>query len=348
MRIHSLDGLRAVAVLAVILHHHEILRGGWVGVDLFFVLSGYLITQILRRDRLLPHYWKRFYIKRATRILPPVLLLIAYVAMAFKPRTLSVLAYLGFMGNFASASNWVIPNLIMLWSLAVEEHFYLMFPIAVRYMQRRHLKILLLGLLLIEPMLRFLATPHVRDYEQIYFLTPFHLDGLAMGCLLAIWSETERGKALLTRWSGTTLLVSWAWFTLMSRAWPHVFDREANTQIFNTLGYSLLGVCCASLVAYVLTHPDGALNRALSWKPLTFIGIISYGLYLCHQPVRSAFTGATGLSSRVAFPITLSLAILVSWISFRWFEAPLIRWGHKLASVWRADRLDTTVTVVDA
>src|ERR1035437_1333738 len=140
MRIQRLDGLRAIAVGAVVLHHHLLVSGGWVGVELFFVLSGFMITTILRRDRKDPAYWKRFYIRRATRILPPVMALILLVAVYYQPPVRSLLVYIFFLGNFANLTRWGMSSQLgLLWSLAIEEHFYLMFPFAVRYLERSRL-----------------------------------------------------------------------------------------------------------------------------------------------------------------------------------------------------------------
>jgi hypothetical protein len=194
MRNLALDGVRGVAILAVLFFHHHLLNSGWIGVDLFFVLSGYLITGILRRDREKPHYWECFYVKRATRILPPVLLLLIVWAAHLHVSATSLLWYFLFLGNFANTSSHAIDKLAFVWSLAVEEHFYLFFPFAVRFMQRQALVRLLIATLCVEPLLRYGATSYLTGHLSIYYWTFFRLDGLAMGALLAIVLEDAYGR----------------------------------------------------------------------------------------------------------------------------------------------------------
>lgn len=329
-RILRLDGLRAVAIIAVLLHHHSIVRGGWVGVDLFFVLSGYLITGILRRDRERSHFWWNFYIKRVTRILPPVLLLIALIWFHYRPPVRSILAYVFFLGNFASTSErTVVPWLIMLWSLAVEEHFYFVFPFAVRYLKRATLLKVLFGVIAIEPVLRYFATSRVHVYTQIYFWTPFRLDGLAWGALLALCLEDERATVWITRWSGMLALATAAIFAAASFWLPVRFDRESNTHLFNTFGYSLLSLTFVSAIAYTLLRPAAISSKLLGWRPLVFIGTISYGLYLYHQSVRVMMLHLMAVGPRRVFAVSVPMAIVLSSLSFFYYEKPFIALGHR-------------------
>jgi peptidoglycan/LPS O-acetylase OafA/YrhL len=333
MRIQRLDGLRAIAVVAVALHHHELLSGGWVGVELFFVLSGFMITRVLRRDRKDPMYWKRFYIRRATRILPPVLLLIALVAVHYRPPVRSLLMYLFFMGNFSDLTRWGIsPQLGLLWSLAVEEHFYLLFPFAVWYLERKKLMVFLALVIVLEPIARLVGTSYVHSYISIYAWTFFSMDGLAMGAMLALLTEDARATALLTRWSGVCALVFAGIFAGLWFAQPAHFNREANTHLFNSAGYSLVAVTSLFVIAYLLLHSDVAPSRLLALRPLVFIGTISYGLYLCHITVMLIVMKTTGLPMRHVFPLSFSVAVLCSWLSFRFYEKPLMAWGHRISA----------------
>src|SRR6266481_5061394 len=125
MRIDRLDGIRAVAILMVLLFHRGSLAFGWTGVELFFVLSGFLITGILRKMRTHERYWSRFYSRRAARILPPVLLLMLLYSLAAKPPLPTILGYTLFAGNVMNRTAYGRSILGSLWSLAVEEHFYL-------------------------------------------------------------------------------------------------------------------------------------------------------------------------------------------------------------------------------
>jgi len=341
MRIQRLDGLRAIAVGAVALHHHLLLRGGWIGVELFFVLSGFMITTILRRDRRDEMYWKRFYTRRATRILPPVLSLIALVAVYYHPPVRSLLVYIFFMGNFANLTRWgMSPQLGLLWSLAVEEHFYLLFPLAVRYLDRRKLMTLLALVIVVEPALRLIGTSFVQTYIPIYAWTFFRMDGLAMGAMLAVLNEDERAIAWLRRWSGGFALLFAGIFGALSFWMPVHFDREANTHLFNSLGYSLVAVTSMSVIAYILLHPTVIPSRILQSRPLVFIGSISYGLYLWHISIMLIVMRATHLSitpvsfshRATVFALSFTASMIFCWVSFRFYEKPIMAWGHRISA----------------
>jgi peptidoglycan/LPS O-acetylase OafA/YrhL len=330
MRIKSLDGLRAFAILAVMLHHHEIVRGGWIGVDIFFVLSGFLITSILRRDRLDPRYWSRFYIRRATRILPPVLLFTALASVYYHLPRHSVFLYSLFLGNFTNSTSRSVVQLQMLWSLAVEEHFYLLFPLAVYRLNRSQLLKVLAAVVVLVPILRCLATPHLA-WDSIYYWTFFRIDGLAMGAALAVLTEDPRQVARLTRWAAPIAVGFASVFGLLSLSMPAQFERMADTRLFNTLGYSLVAASSVFLIAYLLVLPNSLFARVAAWKPLVFIGAISYGLYLYHLSVMSFLIHLTKLDEKRVFPISASAAILISWLSFRFFEKPIIAFGHRIS-----------------
>jgi peptidoglycan/LPS O-acetylase OafA/YrhL len=172
VRIERLDGIRAIAILMVILLHQGYMSFGWAGVDLFFVLSGFLITQILRRTRSESGYWSRFYLRRAARILPPMLLLLTLFCIFAKHiRWPMVLGYGFFSGNIVNVIGWGHSALAPLWSLAIEEHFYLVWPFLVLTFPRRSLIVLLATILLIEPALRMLVLPHFPP--AFIELTPF-------------------------------------------------------------------------------------------------------------------------------------------------------------------------------
>ena len=171
MRILRIDGVRGLAVSLVIVYHGLHFSLGWIGVDLFFVLSGYLITQILRRDRESPIYWRAFYIKRAMRILPPLALCLLLCAV-FYPQEWHAMKfyYLFFLANVGLIPYHGAQEFGMLWSLAVEEHFYFFWPIAVRKLERTTLIRILVAVLFLEPVLRAIVTPYTTTYWPIYAL----------------------------------------------------------------------------------------------------------------------------------------------------------------------------------
>jgi peptidoglycan/LPS O-acetylase OafA/YrhL len=135
VRQKQLDGLRALAVLGVVAYHHGLLPVGWMGVDLFFVLSGFLITRILTETKRESSYWSQFYVKRAGRILPPLALLLILASVLNRHMTLRAFAGYGlFLGNYVNLTRYLVPMLVVLWSLAIEEHFYIFWPLGIRFL----------------------------------------------------------------------------------------------------------------------------------------------------------------------------------------------------------------------
>jgi peptidoglycan/LPS O-acetylase OafA/YrhL len=334
-RIHRLDGIRAIAILLVFARHVGLLHSGWIGVDLFFVLSGFLITGILRRERTSDSYWGSFYLKRACRILPPLLLCFIGAALVTPIPVHRAIWYALFAANIALAAHPKEAGaLVVLWSLAVEEHFYLLWPLAVRFLNRQRLIALSIAMLCVEPILRGIATLFAHSFEPIYYLTVFRLDGLAAGALLALAIEHGAVVAWFKKWSGTwavgLLAVLGASMAIKS------FGREQNSISFNSIGYSLLVACCFFIVAYVFFREDSLLSRLLSLRPLVFLGTISYGFYLFHLIVFEAikkFASAHGIGNShhlLALP-TFAIAVFLSWLSFTAYERPIIRWGHAKA-----------------
>ena len=340
MRIARLDGIRALAVCMVLLLHHQLFPFGMLGVDLFFVLSGFLITGILRKSRHHHGYWSAFYTKRATRIVPPLLLLIPVAYVITKhAKVLSLLEYLFFLGGLDVVRSNSIPTLDNLWSLAVEEHFYLLWPFAVRFLRRSSLLFVLLAVLIGEPMLRLLMTPLFAHSEAIYFLTPFRLDGLAAGSMLALAIESEAAKSVLARFSGlvgcgaVALFAGLCWFCAPS------FHPYANTPLYNAASYSLAALMMTAFIAYVLLNAESFVSRVLSYTPLVWIGTISYGVYLYGDIVQAAvlklahcpfYPAPASLEHRV-FPVDAIAIVLLAWLSFRFYEHPIVLWGKRKA-----------------
>jgi peptidoglycan/LPS O-acetylase OafA/YrhL len=170
-RVPRLDGIRALAFAMVFATHAGLFGIGWAGVQLFFVLSGLFITGILRRSRDASSYWPPFYLRRATRILPP--LLIAFICAAMMSsvswRKVGLLELL-FLANVAETLyRGHTGTLGVLWSLAVEEQFYFVWPLAVRFLNRTQLIKLLIVIFIAEPVLRGFATPLVSSFWPIFF-----------------------------------------------------------------------------------------------------------------------------------------------------------------------------------
>jgi peptidoglycan/LPS O-acetylase OafA/YrhL len=341
-RIGRLDGLRAVAIVLVFLLHEGIGRFGWEGVPLFFALSGFLITTILRRSRAEESFWGPFYIKRATRILPP--LVIAFVAaflftqVAWRKVGLYELL---FAANIAEV---IHPrqsgSLSVLWSLAVEEQFYLLWPFAIRYLDRKRLMQVLVIVLIAGPVLRGIMTPRFSSIWPIFYLTPFQLDGLAGGSLLALIVESDSATKVLRKWAGALCGLLAISFILLSLT--HGFNRDANNILFNSLGYSMVYLVSATLIAYVLLCPSSLVSSFLGSRLMVFLGSVSYGFYLFH-PVGITLVDRLGAAvhyshNRVLAPFAFAAVVGFSWLSFRYYEQPVISWGKQAAGSLQASK----------
>jgi peptidoglycan/LPS O-acetylase OafA/YrhL len=337
-RVKSLDGVRGVAVLAVLLYHHSQLNSGYAGVDLFFVLSGYLITGILRRAHAAPDYWWSFWVKRITRILPPQLLLLAASVLFLKVNRGYAALCLLTMGDWVAYRHPEALAVRPLWSLAVEEHFYLLWPFAVRYLSWRALIGVLTTFILAEPLLRAIVTPHTHSWQTIYFLTPFRLDGLCYGSLLALLLERSEPTAWLRRWSGWGALLGCAAWLGLRLTLGFSFSRDANGIAYNSLNYALIAMVAGCLLAHIVVRPRGRLATLLSWRPICFVGLISYGLYLYQVPIRSVVLSHLGTTERMTLCLDALPIGLLAWISYRYYERPLVTWGRRLVKEPRPGR----------
>jgi peptidoglycan/LPS O-acetylase OafA/YrhL len=309
-----------------------------MGVDLFFVLSGFLITGVLRKDSENPSYWKRFYVKRATRILP-ALLITLLLTFVFVPgvRLTVLLGYCATLGGLLDLHTATFIEAVgPLWSLAVEEHFYLIWPFAIRYLNRTQQLMLLGGLIIGTPLLRFAASHPMptADLSVIYFLTPFRMDEMAYGCLLALMIESPRIATMLRRWSGLSFLLTGGLYLAL---WVHLqhiyFYPGGHTKLFDSIGYSLVALASTALLSHLYLNEKCAAGRILSWPPLAWLGKVSYGVYLYHILIRTAVMAALHVSSqRIAFLFDLPLILVLSWLSFRYYEEPLMAWGRRRLS----------------
>jgi len=340
VRQRQLDGIRAIAIVSVIALHHFLFPVGWAGVDLFFVLSGFLITRILVQTRNKPGYWAEFYIKRAGRILPPLAILFPVtLACTHSIKPLAFTGYVLFLGDYVNITPYAAELLISLWSLAIEEHFYMVWPFAVRYLTKRRMVQVLFAVLVLEPVARVIATHFVTSYEPIYYLTFFRLDSIAAGSLLSILVVHPKVNILLKRWSLPLCLAALAFWGVLAGIYGPHFDKEANSVLFNGLGYSLAALASFGVVAHVLVKEDGWLAKVLSLRPLTLIGEISYGMYLFHPIIETSlrkithtgFGEASIPGTRKLFLVALPLTIALSWLSFRLFESPIVKWSKRKA-----------------
>jgi peptidoglycan/LPS O-acetylase OafA/YrhL len=322
-RIARLDGVRALAFLTIFVHHGFDIRHLWAGVDIFFVLSGFLITSILMDGRGKEGSWSRFYERRALRILPPYLLFLLLATFFLHLHWgMNALWYAFFAMNIAEVFKVGIPGLGILWSLAVEEQFYLFWPVVALRLSPRVVLRFAIALIVLAPILRGITTPFLYDHSAIYYLMPFRMDLLAAGAALAVlWLEP--GSLLRWRRWGLALMVGGLLLLVVCfRVFPD-FRADGNTVAFNILGYSLICCVASGLIAFTLGADRGWWMRLMTWKPVRWLGFISYTGYLIHV---AALALIVPFSSRLLNHV-VAFAFVVVYGSLSWvfLEQPVLR-----------------------
>jgi peptidoglycan/LPS O-acetylase OafA/YrhL len=348
--IRELDGLRGVAILLVIVHRFwprsgigmaaDVAGAGWIGVDLFFVISGFLITGILLDTRGEPGYFKNFYARRVLRIFPLYYLFVGGVFVAFagnpafREHAGSPIWYLLHLGNIPEGvldhdvPYWLAPA----WSLAIEEQFYLTFPWLVYLLDRRRLAMVLAGMLLAAPAIRLATMLAFPDQERIqYLFTLCRIDTLAVGCLLAVIVrsidlERYRTVAIQLAVIAVPAVVVLAIASRLDRTSP--FDR--------VFGYSVVAIGCAAVVALVLLARGHASTAVLRWGPLAYLGKLCFGLYLLHRPADtlvSAVADRAGIDADLRLmPFKIAVAVALATLSWHVIERPFLRLKERFAS----------------
>jgi len=300
--VRAFDGLRGIAIILVLLRHvgedsparrvggvvAAALNAGWLGVDVFFVLSGFLITGILldaRGDGAQPAdgYFRRFYARRALRIFPAYYLFLAVVVLIGRPpMPHGAWWYWSYLPNVLIARHgwpdgtWDTGHL---WSLAVEEQFYLVWPAIIAWTPRRRLPVLCLAVIVAAVALRVVLLPALAAYV----LTPARADTLAVGAVLAIALRSgPRARDAVARAAPTIGVITAA--VLGALFVTHRLDHRL------TVGGLVLGSVAATLAtaACIGRIGKGWIRRALEWGPLVSFGKYSYAIYLVQLPLRGA------------------------------------------------------------
>ena len=296
----ELDGLRAIAVILVVLAHavpvpstglvawgvRNTLSNGWLGVDLFFALSGFLITSILLAAKTGPHYFRNFYARRALRIFPLYYAVIAILALAsarmpFGPAR-PLWPYLAYVSNFwslFSGHEW--EPLGHVWSLAIEEQFYLVYPAVAFLLEARGLRTLMISVIAISPVIRLITNAATRPGAS-YFMTFTRLDSLAMGALVALMLQEppQIREAFLRRARRVLpLLVALSLVLWVTK------QLDFRKPFFNAVGLTVIDAALACLICVVIGGGMDPLDRFLRRPFLIAIGKVSYGIYLLHYPV---------------------------------------------------------------
>ncbi|SDT59870.1 acyltransferase family protein [Actinoplanes derwentensis] len=346
-RIRGLDGIRALSVAAVLAYHvgtaggPTVLPGGFLGVDVFFVVSGFLITSLLfgeaaKHGRI---SLRQFYIRRARRLLPASYLLLITVALLgptlvpdqvqrLKGDIVAAVAYgtnwwlLHQNGSYFATDSEKAPLLNHLWSLAVEEQFYLIWPLFVILLWRTRWTLLGVTLALITGstlLATYLYNPFT-DPSRVYFGTDTRAAAPLVGAALAIalrpwlWGQTDspaRGRAInLTAAAGVTAVV-----TLIA------LMRDDADFLYQG-GFLLVAIAAGALVVGV-SHPSSRLGAALDARPLRWLGERSYGIYLWHWPIFVLLPAGGGITGWCWAVVKIGISIAVAALSYRLVEQPI-------------------------
>lgn len=318
-RMKELDSVRGIAVLLVIAFHTlkrsvdftplplvhfaaYLTSVGWIGVDIFFALSGFLITNILLRTREHPHYFKNFYARRALRILPVYFFLVVAV-VAFAPNLEKkfveempaiLLTMMVFQQNWAAIFFYfpVTIYLAITWSLAIEEQFYFIWPLVVRRVKRETMLkaglvyITLSILARVVGVMFFDKVGKVSVYQFFYFASLTRFEELLIGAMLALLLTYTDWREKIKRYSIPVFLISFSSFFALVIVSPVPSAPIFGYIPITIFGYTLIALFTAGLIAAFSTYPETALIRRLFQnRLLEFFGQYSYSMYLFHPPV---------------------------------------------------------------
>jgi peptidoglycan/LPS O-acetylase OafA/YrhL len=333
----SLDGLRAISI-AFVLIAHLIAAGhlsgglsrlgnlGEFGVRIFFVISGYLISSILlaelrRKGRIsLP----RFYFRRMLRLFPAAYFYILVIAVLAAKHLVSLerwdlLAAITYTMNYHEVRRWSLGHL---WSLAVEEQFYLLWPLILRTLGQLRSVHFLIALVVVAPFLR-LASPYVGPAFNFLVWS----DALATGCLLAILREDLAANPRYAR------LLASRWFFLVPMA-ALVANYVPFTKISWLVAETVMNLSIAASVDWCMRNPDTVVGRFLNLPAVSFVGVLSYSLYLWQQ----LFLNPESVSPYCRFPLNILLAVAMALVSYLLIEAPFLRFRtaiERASAQWR-------------
>lgn len=370
-RIAALDGVRGLAILLVLLDHYgkslldparsaidRVLAQGlsmtFAGVDLFFVLSGFLIGGILLRNKSADNFFGVFYTRRAARLLPPYLLVLAaFMLMAPSLKASGTEAGRWLAVGFGEVPMWsyfaYLQNIFMAidgggggqwlavtWSLAIEEQFYLLAPLLVWLLPDRYLPRVLIGLILTAPLLRTALVLTGDDAIPPYVLLPCRWDSLCIGILAAYCTEQPHLARWLREHPGE--IVQRLWLGLAAVVLMAGIGIKAHTIPMLTLGHTALALfgCAIILAALYVERPW--LQAVLCNPGLRWLGGVSYGVYLLHEPMlglAAHFTIAKmprygSLAEAGVVLLALTATLVLAALSMRYLEKPILAAAHRL------------------
>lgn len=317
MRIREIDGLRAVAVLSVVLYHYlpGWLPGGFIGVDLFFVISGFVITSALKSElqRTGTIKLKNFYIRRFFRIVPPLAVMLVFGLLAGGTRYsvdafVALFSFMNWLREFTIRDGNIFGHA---WSLSIEEQFYFAWPLIFLFLSRRGrvasgLVAAIVTIAIWRGWLSLGVTP-----ERISNGLDTHTDGLLLGCLIALSPPPIRRRE---------------WFVAASIFMAICFTTTYDTPWMNFTGYIVVAMCSGALVLAALNRSP-PLCWLLNLRPMQWLGLRSYSVYLWHFPVGILTLQMVEGKSQVL--LATGLTLLLSELSFRFVELPFGKLGRR-------------------
>ena len=320
----AIDGMRAISVLAVIAFHCRVpfLMGGYFGVDVFFVISGYLITTILQKefDESKRIDLGRFYWNRLVRLTPPLYLMLLVVLLLGLEGPFKTLVAAAYLSDFFAPYENYYGVLRHTWSLAVEEQFYLMWPIILIGLLRlpRPLMVMLAVLVIATAWRIYLL--NVLPGEWIYHRLDTRLTGLVVGTIVALAKPKFKDASLLSRAAYLAVGI--------------VCLSAVNSKIYSDLSLTVIQPLVEISAAIILIAAlDGrtAVSKWLAHPTLVKIGLMSYAIYLWHYPI--AYVLRQSYAWLPTFTITLALSLILAALTRRLVELPLrsLRVGHRVA-----------------
>ena len=368
IRVPELDGLRGIAILLVLIHHYlcgrmptdtypvlhwvdVVFRLAWSGVDLFFVLSGFLIGGILLEQRAAKNFFSTFFLRRGCRVLPLYFAWLGlYVLMlqllppgqgrGWVDETLAPRypgwAYVFLVQNFFVAGHeifgplWQVPS----WSLALEMQFYLLAPLIIRFVPERKLPLMLLVVIALVSFLRlfmYMFYPSIF----VYTLLPCRMDALLLGMLCACLLRDDRARRWLE--NGQVKLHVALALLLGGIAVLNVLPFCSRTSFEMVwFGYSWLGLFYSCLLLITVTASGGVIVVVMRNQILRYLGIIAYGVFLMHLGIAGLIHGwmrgsnlnINGAADALATIAALGVTLLVATMSWRFFEKPIVDWGR--------------------
>jgi peptidoglycan/LPS O-acetylase OafA/YrhL/lysophospholipase L1-like esterase len=345
LRIDGIDGLRALCVAAVLAYHLElpVFAGGFLGVEVFFVVSGYLITSLLIREQEHSNKidLKRFWSRRLRRLLPAVLGLLVFVAIlvpafapdaaqSFRHDTVGALLYISnwwqlWFGQSYFEAALRPPLLRHLWSLAVEEQFYLIWPIAMLGLvkvPRKIAAVLLAGFATLSSTLMWLLHDNSRDGTRAYVGTDTRAFGLLIGAMLA-FTISANSKILRGRVAASIVGLA----GVLTIAWT-TWSLSPDTKWLFPFGFLLVDFATIATLISVTSPDEKWLGRALGNPVLRWLGTRSYSLYLFHFPIFQIMRPRVDVGNHWWInPLRVGISLVFAELSYRIIEAPFRKLG---------------------